>query len=159
MTRPWRERLKNAATVLRADGHDEEARDVEAVLAPGAWSWLRETESTKDGLSPLALTLDRRLKNALAAAAEDMGAVPSTVVVEGYRAFLAGEFVPPRIVAVRGKGTYDKTTMTVTVPKELRAQVSAMIPQVVDEVGYRVTLSSIALEWLLDQLGVERPKD
>lgn len=158
MTRPWRDRLKNAATVLRADGHEEEARDVEAVLAPGAWNWLRESESTKDDLSPLPLTLDRRLKDALARAAEDKGAVPSVVVVEGYEAFLSGDFIPPQTTRTRSVG-YSKTTMTVTVPKDLRDQVTRMIPRVQEEAGYRITLSSIALEWLLDQLGVERPKD
>ncbi|WP_086732932.1 hypothetical protein [Streptomyces glaucescens] len=158
MTRPWRDRLQKAANVLRADGHEEEALDVEAVLAPGAWNWLRETES-KGELSPLPLTLDRRLKDALAKAAEDKGAVPSNVVVEGFRAFLDDDFVPPRVVAVRGSAHYSKTTMTVTVPKDLREQVSAKIPQVAEEAGYRITLSSIAIEWLLDQLGVERPAD
>jgi hypothetical protein len=49
--------------------------------------------------------------------------------------------------------------MTVTVPKELRAEVSARIPAVQDKAGYRITLSSIAVEWLMEELGVERPLD
>jgi hypothetical protein len=158
VTRPWRERLQKAANVLRADGHEEEALDVEAVLAPGAWNWLRETES-KGGLSPLPLTMDKRLRDALASAAEDKGAVPSAVVAERFQAFVDGEFVPPRVRQTRGSAHYSKTTMTVTVPKDLRAQVSAKIPQVAEEAGYRITLSSIAIEGLLDELGVERPAD
>jgi hypothetical protein len=159
VTRPWRERLQKAANVLRADGHEEEALDVEAVLAPGAWNWLRETKSTKGELPPLPLTMDRRLKDALAKAAEDKGAVPSAIVVEGFQAFLDGRFVPPRVRQARGRAGYVKTTMTVTVPQDLRDEVSAAIPQVAEEAGYRITLSSIAIEWLMEELGVERPLD
>lgn len=158
VTRPWRERLQKAANVLRADGHEEEALDVEAVLAPGAWNWLREIEPTQGGVVKMPLTMDVRLKNAIAQAAEDRSSVPSAVVAEGFRAFLSGEFVPPRVVRAAGNG-YSKTTMTVTVPRGLRDQVAAKIPQVAEEAGYRITLSSIAVEWLLDQLGVERLQD
>jgi hypothetical protein len=151
--------LKTAAELLRNDGHEEAARDVEAVLAPGGWNWLRETEPTQSEMVPLPLTMDRRLKDALAKAAEDTGTVPSAAVAEGYRAFLEGRFVPPRVQRSRGSAGYSKTTMTVTVPKELRAEVSARIPAVQDKAGYRITLSSIAVEWLMEELGVERPLD
>jgi hypothetical protein len=171
VSRPWRDRLKTAADLLRAAGHDKAvqgdaevagayasaARDVEAVLAPGGWNWLRETEGTQAEMVSLPLTMDRRLKNLLAKAAEDTGTVPSAAVAEGYRAFLEGRFVPPRVQQTRGDAGYSKTTMTVTVPKALRAEVSARIPQVAEEAGYRITLSSIALEWLMDELGVDRP--
>jgi len=173
VSRPWRDRLKTAAELLRAAGHDkavqgeqdvagayaDAARDVEAVLAPGGWNWLRETESTQGEMVSLPLTMDRRLKDAIAKAAEDTGTVPSAAVAEGYRKFLAGEFVPPEVKLTRGRAGYSKTTMTITVSKQLRAEVSARLPQAVEKAGYRITLSSLAIEWLLDELGVERPAD
>jgi hypothetical protein len=159
VSRPWRDRLKTAAALLRRDGQEEAARDVEAVLAPGGWNWLRETEATQSEVVSLPLTMDRRLKDAIAKAAEDTGTVPSAAVAEGFRAFLEGRFVPPRVQQARGRAGYSKTTMTVTVPKQLRAEVSARLPQVVEEAGYRITLSSIAIEWLMEELGVERPLD
>jgi hypothetical protein len=154
-----RDRLKTAAELLRTDGHHEAAMDVEAVIAPGGWTLLRDTKSTGAEVVSFPMTMDKRLKDALVAAAQDTGTVLSNAVAEGWRAFLDGRFVPPRVRQVRGRAGYVKTTMTVTVPQDLRNEVSARIPQVVQEVGYRITLSSIAVEWLMEELGVERPLD
>jgi regulator of protease activity HflC (stomatin/prohibitin superfamily) len=173
VSRPWRDRLKTAAELLRtasddkagqgdekaASAYADAARDVEAVLAPGGWNWLRETEATQSEMVSMGLTMDKRLKNALSAAAENTGTVPSAAVVKGYQAFLEGRFVPPRVQSTRGSAGYSKTTLTVTFPKSLQAEVRARIPQVEEAEGYRITLSSIAIEWLMDELGVERPLD
>lgn len=157
MTRTWRERLKAAAAKLRTYGEEEDALAIDAVLAPGGWTRLRETEASKSETAPLPLTMDRRLKAALMKAADERGAMPSDVVADGYRAFLEGRFVPPRVQ--RGGAGYSKTTLTVTVPQGLRDEVRDRIPAVQDEAGYRITLSSIAIEWLMEELGVQRPLD
>ncbi|MFF1298111.1 MULTISPECIES: hypothetical protein [unclassified Streptomyces] len=187
MSRPWRDRLKTAAELLRtvadekaaqgaaeaAQGNDKAARrhstdanafeeaamDVEAVLAPGGWNWLRETQATQSEMASMGLTIDRRLKDALSKAAEDTGTMPSAAVVKGFQAFVEGRFVPPEVKQTRGSAGYSKTTLTVTFPKALQAEVRARIPQVAEKAGYRITLSSIAIEWLLEELGVERPSD
>ncbi|MFJ4473197.1 hypothetical protein ACIP2X_37685 [Streptomyces sp. NPDC089424] len=159
MARPLRDRLKTAAELLRTDGHPDAAMDVEAVLAPGGWTLLRDTKPSGTDVVSMPFTMDKRLKDALMAAAQDTGTVLSAAVVEGWEAFLAGEFVPPKVRQVRGAAGYSKTTLTVTVPEELRDRVSARIPQVMEEAGYRITLSSIGVEWLMEELGVERPLD
>jgi hypothetical protein len=133
--------------------------DVEAVLVTGGWTMLRDAKGSGSEVVSLALTMDKRLKQDLVDAAEATGTVLSNAVTEGLRAFLADEFVPPRVQQARGRAGYSKTTMTVTVPQELRDQVNAHIPTVAEDAGYRITVSSIAVEWLMEELGVERPLD
>jgi hypothetical protein len=158
VARPLRERLKNAAALLRADGHEEAALDVEAVAAPGGWTLIRETQPTQSDVVSLPLTLDRRLKERIVKAGEATGTVLSNVATEGLQAFKEGRFVPSRVQQSRGTG-YSKTTLTVTIPQGLRDEVRAMLPAAIQDAGYRITVSSIVLEWLLEELGVERPAD
>jgi ATP-dependent Clp protease ATP-binding subunit ClpA len=155
VARPHRDRLKTAAQLLRSEGHEEAALDVEAVIAPGGWTLIRESGPTQTDVVSLPLTMDRRLKERIVEAAQATGTVLSNSATEGLRAFLAGDFVPPRVVQVRGSAGYSKTTLTVTLPESLRKA----LPAAISEAGYRITLSSIVIEWLLEELGVERPLD
>jgi ATP-dependent Clp protease ATP-binding subunit ClpA len=162
VARPHRDRLKTAAQLLRSDGHEEAALDVEAVIAPGGWTLIRESGPTQTDVVSLPLTMDRRLKERIVEAAQATGTVLSISAAEGCRAFLRDDddrFVPPRVVQVRGSAGYSKTTLTVTLPESLRDEVRKALPAAISEAGYRITLSSIVIEWLLEELGVQRPLD
>jgi hypothetical protein len=79
------------------------------------------------------------------------------ILREPVRKFLAGEFTPPETPSrPPGKG-YSKTTLSVTFPETLREEVRAVLPDRSKQAGYRITESSIALSWLLSELGVSRP--
>ena len=156
--RSLHDRLSAAAAKLRGYGDDDDALSVEAVAAPKGWVLLQREEQAgaSASSSSVPLTLDRALKAALVKAAKDTDTVFSACAEEGVKAFLAGEFTPPRTPARSGAG-YSKTTLTITLPDALREEVRRVSPGRSEEAGYRITESSVALSWLLSELGVRRP--
>lgn len=152
VTRPMRDRLKTAASLLRQDGHDEAATDVEAVLAPGGWTLLRAKDAGTSGTATnLPLTIDKDLRDALKAKAGEFGVTLGAVVADGYRQVLAGEWAPPKVK----RTSTEKVVLNVRVDSVLQEQVNAQAARLTQEAGYRVTKSSIAIAWMAEELGVE----
>ncbi|MFF1444088.1 hypothetical protein [Streptomyces sp. NPDC058295] len=162
MPRPIRERLKTAADLLQQTGHDDEAADVRAILAPGGWSLLRAQTAELGSASNLPIYMPKSLKGALVAAAADLGVSLSAVVRDGFQAVVDGQWVPPKTPLNRGrdrKPAGPSANLNVRVPDALRQQVEPMLPSLKSELGYRVSLASIAISWMCDELGVERTSE
>ena len=153
VTRPLRDRLKTAAGLLRQDGHDEAAIDLETVLAPGGWTLLRAKDSgeTTTGTN-LALTVDRDVRDLLKARAEEFGITLGSIVAEGFEKVLSGDWVPPRLAPIPAE---KKVMLNVRVDDSLRKRVDAQKDRLSTNSGYRVNQTSIAIGWLAEELGVE----
>jgi hypothetical protein len=147
---PLRDRLKTAADLLRQDGHEEHAADVEAVLAPGGWTLLRANDSGTSSKN-LPLTMNKDWRDALKAKASELGVSLGAVVADGFNAVLAGEWTPPKVK--RTSGT--KVVLNVRVDDALQEHVGKQATRLTKEAGYRVTKSSIAIAWMAEELGVD----
>jgi hypothetical protein len=137
---------------LRAESAYDSAAAVDAVLAPRGYMHLQERRGSA---SNLALTIKEDLNKALRAAALEFGVILSDLAEEAFRKVLDGEWVPPK--KSRGKsGT--KKVLNVSVDDELRQSVRQMLPQLNEDAGYRITESQIALSYMCEELGIERPE-
>ncbi|MEZ7005639.1 hypothetical protein [Streptomyces sp. AD55] len=150
MTRPMRDRLLTAAQHLDDAGYPDSANDVRAVAAPGGWTMLRSTD-TSSGTN-LPLTIDRSLRDQLKSRADELGVTLGSVVADGFRKVLAGEWLPVKLAPTP---TANKVVLNVRVDNVLRKQIDARKAELSREAGYRVTQSSIAIAWLADELGVD----
>ena len=89
-----------------------------------------------------------------------MGVSLSVVVAEGYQAVLDGEWMPPKVQRDRTRDSgYVRSVLNVRLDNALREQVRELLPQLTESAGYRVTESSIATFWMLEEFGIERPSD
>jgi hypothetical protein len=180
VTHPIRARLAEGSKLLKsvaaskdlapekAAGLKELAVDIDAVLAPRGHLMLRESGQRKAGVnsagtSPLSLTVTRSLKDALKQAEAEFASPLATLAEEGFRAALDG-WLPPETVKTLSRSAQEKaarqserTVLQLQVDDALRKQVERAIPALTERAGYRVTLSSIAISWMADQLGVQRP--
>lgn len=161
MARPIRERLMTAADLLQEAGHDNAAADVRAVVAPGGWKLLHGQPGTGQGpASNVAMSVSVALKASLFAAAGDIGVSLSAVAADGYRAVIEGRWTPPKLLmdrtASRPKSTA-RVNLNVRIPDTLINQVRLMLPELTKALGYRVSLASIAITWLAEELGVDLP--
>lgn len=153
VTRPMRDRLTIAAGLLRQDGHDEAAADVEAVLAPGGWTLLRAKDSGSSSTTKnLPLTIDKDWRDALKTKAAELGVSLGAVVADGFNAVLAGDWMPPKL---KSTPTANKVVLNVRVDEALQNRIGEQTNRLSAEVGYRVTRSSIAIGWMAEELGVE----
>ncbi|MGP3738008.1 hypothetical protein ACTWJ9_33400 (plasmid) [Streptomyces sp. GDS52] len=152
MPRPMRDRLLTAAQHLEDAGHPDSAADVRAVAAPGGWTLLRtkDTSERTPGTN-LPLTIDRDLRDALKAKADEFGVTLSSVVEDGFRKVVAGEWLPPKLA----RSSASKVVLNVRVDDSLRKQVDALKERLSREAGYRVTQSSAAIAWMAEDLGVD----
>lgn len=151
--RPMRDRLLTAAQRLEEAGYPDSAADVRAVAAPGGWTMLRakDTTETTTGTN-LPLTIDRDLRDRLKAKADEFGVTLGSVVADGFRKVVAGQWLPPKLAR---SSTATKVVLNVRVDDALRKQVDAMKERLTAEAGYRVTQSSIAIAWMAEDLGVD----
>ncbi|MEW1565802.1 hypothetical protein AB0454_22785 [Streptomyces sp. NPDC093509] len=148
-----RDRLLTAAQHLEDAGHTESAADVRAVVAPGGWTLLRASDPKEaSGGTNLPLTINRVLRDQLKAKADEFGVTLGSVVADGFRKVLAGEWTPPQLVRTTAP---EKVVLNVRVDGSLRAEINAQTAQLTETLGYRVTQSSIAVAWLAEELGVE----
>ncbi|MGA5670110.1 hypothetical protein ACPCTG_32095 [Streptomyces pseudogriseolus] len=148
-----RDRLLTAAQRLEDAGHPDSAADVRAVAAPGGWTMLRaKDDAEKSAGTNLALTIDRDLRDQLKAKADEFGVTLGSVVADGFRRVVAGEWLPPKLAR---SSTANKTVLNVRVNDGLRKQIDARREELSREVGYRVTQSSIAIAWMAEDLGVD----
>lgn len=167
MNRPIRDRLKTAADLLtqagnrleEAEQHEEAAKHydaatgVRAVLAPGGWTQLRTTRTSG---SNLAIQMGQDLKNALEEAAAYFGESLSAMATEGLRAAAAGDFLPPRPYAGTGK----RVNLNVRIPDDVLDELGKeRLAELTAEAGYNVSKGNIAMSWIADELGVDRPVD
>lgn len=158
MTHPLRQGLEIARERLKEDGHLDSAAYVEAVLAPRGWIPLKDSE-TSPPTSPLSLTITKSFKAALVSAAAEFDVVLASLAEEGFRAVLETDWLPPKTVSSRSLPTASdgRAVLQLQVDDPLRQRVQAVVADLAERAGYRVTLSSIALSWMADQLGVRRP--
>lgn len=151
--RPMRDRLLAAAQHLEDAGHHESAADVRAVAAPGGWTLLRAKDTAEASAGTnLPLTIDRDLRDQLKAKADEFGVTLGSVVADGFRKVLAGEWVPPKLAR---SATVNKVVLNVRVDDSLRKRIDAQKERLSKNAGYRVTQSSIAIAWMAEDLGVD----
>jgi hypothetical protein len=151
-----RTRLKSAAKQLKTDGHDELASAVDAVLAPGGWSLLRSGAGAPSA-SNLPITLDEDLREALKREAEAKDVTLSSLVNDGFRAVVAGTWVPPKPVRARRGAAYAtrRVVLNVRADDVARADLRDMLPELSAALGFRVTEGHVALAWMREELGLD----
>ena len=140
----------------------EFALDVDAMLAPRGWVILRDSDEAAV-LAQLSLTITRALREALKSAEAEFATPLGPLADQGFRAALDG-WLPPKTLTRRSRTAQEsaskaneRAVLQIEVNAALRKQVLEQLPQMTERAGYRVTLSSIALSWISEQLGVDRP--
>lgn len=175
VTQPIRARLQAGSALLKSVassealapdvtvGLKELARDIDALLAPRGYTLLREATGSV-ATSALSLTTTKDFKAALKKAGADFGVRLESVVEDGFRAVLAKRWTPPRPLVKRVRTAHERelkdkarTVLQLQVDAELRSRVEKVAPSLSKELGYRVTVSGIALPWLAEELGVDFP--
>ena len=162
MARTMRDCLKTASARLRDAGHTDSADAVDAVLAPGGWTLLREQDAAFT--TNLPLTVRKSLKDALKKAADDQNVTLTAVVTEGHRAVLDGTWTPPesRRIVRRGASaaTDPRAVLNVTVDDSLRKELRERLPALSEELGYSkpLTEGGIAIAYLRYKLNVADSK-
>jgi hypothetical protein len=153
VARSIRDQLTTAAQHLRDAGHEESAYAVDAVLAPGGWTLLREQEGAYTTTIPL--TIRTSLKDALTAAADKQAKTLSSVVAEGHQKVLDGSWTPPQPTGRTPMAPGDsRVVLNVTVDDALRKELRRRLAELGQTLGYKVTESGIAVAYLRHRLGV-----
>lgn len=150
MARTMRDRLTTASARLREAGHADSADAVDAVLAPGGWTLLREQDAPFT--TNLPLTMRSSLKAALKKAADEANVTLTAVVTEGHRRVLDGSWQPPKATRVVRRGASaeedPRAVLNVTVEDRLRKELRDRLPALSEELGYRLTEGGIAVAYL-----------
>jgi hypothetical protein len=146
-----RQRAASAVAKLKQHGDHDEAAAITALLGPRGSLLLQRTEEGET--SPLSLTVTAELAQALRAAAEEFELVLDGLAEEAYRLVLDGEWLPAEMG--RGKGG-SRATVQLQVDKGLRERVQALLPELKERAGYRITESNIVLSHICEELGIER---
>jgi len=160
VTSDLRSRLKKAAAQLKADGHPELASSVETVLAPGGWTKLRASagagSASEAGKTvPFPIYMPEVLRAALKKAADDKDVASlGTLVSDGFRAAAEGRWTPPEEAWTPPAGQA-RVNLNVRVDAAARAALEAALPRLVESTGRRLSVTSVAIDWLLEELGVE----
>jgi hypothetical protein len=152
-----RARLKQASDQLKADGHPEKAGAVDAVLAPGGWSKLRG-ETGARSVSTLAIYMTESLREALKEAADQKDVSLGALVTEGFQAAAEGRWTPPSEGwAPSSKGSVQRrVNLTVRVEASARKMLDEALPRLAREAERpRLTVTGVAIDWLIEELGVE----
>jgi hypothetical protein len=163
VTHPLRKGLELTREHLREQGLYELQSYVDAVLAPRGWTLLRDSEQIGPTVA-LSLTITKGLKKDLKDAAAERDGVLDSLAEEGFRAALKAGWLPPKTVDKRLLPEYRtdpeqmaKAVLQLQVDASLRNQVQERAEEMTQRAGYRVTVSSVAVSWIADELGVERP--
>jgi hypothetical protein len=140
------------------------AAAVKTVLAAGGWAQLRNEPGTGYSASNLPLTTNAGMRDALKAASVEFCTSLSRIADEGLQAVLNGRFDPPRIVIDRTRDAKKRPSefrkrvvLNVRVQDSLRKQVQDLLPELKERYGYSVSLASIVLPWMAEELGIEWP--
>lgn len=149
-----RERLTVAARELKQAGHKDSAAAVDAVLAPGGWTLLREQDAPFT--TNLPLTMRSSLKVALKKAAENRGVTLTAVVTEGHRKVMDGTWIPPKPTRAGAAAPGDgRAVLNVTVEDALRTRLRDSLPSLSDDLGYNLTEGGIAVAYLKKYFATE----
>ncbi|MBP5918698.1 hypothetical protein F3K34_43730 [Streptomyces sp. LBUM 1486] len=149
-----RARLTVAADRLAERGDDDLAEAVRAVMQPRGWELLKPAPASS-GNRNLGLWMDKAAKERIERKAKEAGDALADVVNEGYRKFLAGEFVPaPLARAPRGSAP-EKENLNVRPDNTLREQVEAAAAAKSEELGHPVSASRVAMAFLFSEYGEE----
>jgi hypothetical protein len=145
-----------------AERLQEFALDVDAMLAPRGWVILRDSDEAAV-LAQLSLTITRALREALKSAEAEFWTPLGALADQGLQAALDG-WLPPKTLVRRSRTAqeaatkaHERAVLQIEVNAALRRQVLGQLEQMTERAGYRVSLSSIAISWIADQLGVDRP--
>lgn len=162
MTHPLRQGLELVREHLKKEAQYELQAYVDAVLAPRGWMRLRDSDGSGSTV-PLSLTIRVGLRKELKKAEADFDVSLASLAEEGFRAVLETDWLPSNAVQGRQLPTdrtdpnNAKAVLQLQVDTRLRDQVREALPELTKRAGHRVTLSSVALSWMADQLGVKRP--
>jgi hypothetical protein len=162
VTHPLRQGLELVREHLKKEAQYELQGYVDAVLAPRGWQRLRDSEGSGSTV-PLSLTITKGLRTALKAAEAEFQVALASLAEEGFRAVLETDWLPSKTVEKRSLASYRtdfdlaKAVLQLQVDEQLRDQVRKALPKLSQRAGHTVTLSSVALSWMADQLGVRRP--
>lgn len=149
-----REQLVEAAFKLRRIGESELADVVDFVLTPKGWTWLGRLRSADGGveLNPnLPIRMEDSARAYIKAAAEAAGDRLADVVEECLLAFIEGRFIPtqtPRNVYGAKK---KMSNLNVRPNKALRSQAEARCEDLTAELGWRVSVSPMLVQWFLQR--------
>lgn len=155
-----RSRAKKAAAQLRADGHPEHAAAVDALLAPGGWTKLRATAGDPDSPEPaktvpFPVYMPKILRTAVYEAAEAKNVASLGVLIsEGFRAAAEGRWTPPEEAWTPPVGE-QRVNLNVRIDPEARKALEAALPGLMERVGRKMSVTSVAIDWLLEDLDVE----
>lgn len=174
VTHPTRARLTAGSKLLKnvaasgeisdevAAGLRDTAAGIDAILAPRGWTQLRDSDEAAT-LAQLSLTITKALRDALKSAEAEFAAPLGPLADEGFRAALNG-WLPPETLKRRARTAQEaaskateRAVLQIEVNAALRKRVLDELPSLSERAGYRVSLSSIAISWIADQLGVDRP--
>ncbi|WP_042174597.1 hypothetical protein [Streptomyces sp. NBRC 110035] len=149
-----RARLTVASDRLRQSGDEDLAEAIDAVTAPRGWELLKKPVKETAADPNMALWMNKTIKDAILAASRVAGDSLPDVVDQGFRAFIAGDFVPAKpLRSARGSAT-PKDNLNVRPSKTLRDQVEALCPAKSTELGWQVTPGLVAAAWLYEEYGI-----
>lgn len=158
--RQTRDRLVQAAHVLRAQGQPELAEAVDYTLSPSGAGMLRRLLADAQGKAldeNLAISMQRtqsdHFKRAAAAAGDDL----TKVVEDGIQAFIDGDFRPGRPKRT-AYGSGDRVNLNVRPDPLLRRLFSATAEAVGDNLGWKPALSAVVRLWLMEKYPMPKPK-
>lgn len=124
----------------------EFAETVDALLEPGGTELLKEQQANPN----LALWMSKDMKEALVAAARKAGGNLTDDVDRGFRLFMAGKFTPRPPVRSRRGANVEKTNLNVRPSGAFREQVEELLEAKSAELGWKVTVSRVAVSYLLE---------
>lgn len=145
-----RDQLSEVSAFVTQAGRADLAPAVDAVLAPGGWEILRDTDTAVEGIKEnLAFSLPESVRDEInAALAADPNAKSLTAkVTEGLRQYLAGEFTLIQRDASRPATREKWVNMNARVYKQLRQQVAEKVRQEVSD--RRAGVGRVAAEYLM----------
>jgi len=157
-------RLVEAAAVLREHQRPDLADAVDYVLSPKGWPMLGRLRSAAGGSDlpkNLPISMQRPVKEHIKRAAAAKGDDLTTVVEEGLRAFINGDFRPGRPPRAE-YGTSDRVNLNLRPDGELVQQAKAMcedkaLPE--EWLGWRPSVSVVARLWLLERYPLPQSAD
>lgn len=133
------------------------ASAVDAVLAPRGYRLLQQSEVARQSTSNLPISLSKTFKDALEAAGKEFHVVFSGLAEEAYRKVRDEQWVPPQTKRSSSGSRGARSTLNLSIDDALRREVQAMLPDLSAKAGYTISEASIALSYICDELGIERP--
>lgn len=145
-----RSRLRAASEALREAGLDDLAGAVDEVLAPNGWGRLRRSDpAASSSAGNFAIYTNPRYHEHILTSATAVGDSLADRVNEGFRLFLTGEFTPEKLKRAPRGTSSGGVNINVRASESLRAQAKKRCEQIASELGWKPTVSGVALSYLL----------